>query len=204
MRRKSFLQLFVGNNGCLQEAIHASLDFTMHKVVGDKLLELIKGHDFSRDYMDRNANVLEVILQRCAKKEILKIDSHETAIKCQNNTIEQSFDGWQISSLGTGTAGVVNLITANRVPDPTWLCFLRMISTNHWQVCSFASIWHLVGMYEEDSVSSCWHVTIRSKSLCKSSEFFCICLNPQSFIATLAQFIIFSHSTCVGIDGCAV
>jgi hypothetical protein len=38
---KSFLQLFVGNNGCLREAIHASSDFGIHKVVGDKLLELI-------------------------------------------------------------------------------------------------------------------------------------------------------------------
>jgi hypothetical protein len=197
MWRKSFLQLFVGNNGCLWEAIHASSDFRIHKVVGDQLLELIQCHDFSRDYMDRNVNVLEVILQRCAKKEILKIDSHEMAIGCRNNTIEQSFDGWQISSLSTGTARLVNLIATNSVADPMWPCFLKTISTNNLQVCSFASIWHLVGMNEEDSVGSCWHVTIRFKSLCESSEFFCICLNPQTSITTLVQFIIFSHGFAV-------
>jgi len=59
-------------------------------------------------------------------------------------------------------------------------------------------------MNKEDGVSSCWYVTIRTKSLCKSPELLCICPNPQIAITTLAEFIIFGNGLSVRIDGSAV
>jgi len=124
MGGKELLELLVGQEPGLGEAIHAALNFNIDVPIVDQGVEPVVVHDVSGEHGDRDARVCIILgLHGGAQIKIFEITHHAFGMGCGDYTVEEDLDGGEVCSFGADIAGIVNAITAHSPMDTVggWL-----------------------------------------------------------------------------------
>ncbi len=198
---KELLELLVGQELGLGEAIHAALNFNIDVPIVDQGVEPVVVHDVSGEHGDRDARVCIILgLHGGAQIKIFEITHHAFGMGCGDYTVEEDLDSGEVHSFGADIASIVNAITTHSPTDVVGDGFFGVEGTDHTEIGGFGAWGELADGNEMHCVGS----GSFGCALCKAMDLSSVRGPPQGTIAAAAQFRVFSQFPRVGVESVAM
>ena len=115
------------------EAVDVALDFEVNSIVAHEGVEVVLINEFLRDVGEFDADILWTV-EGCLEIEGFHVEGEEIGTFAGEHTVEDQFDQVEGSYLGTGIAGIYNVVTCNCNTWAIGIAFVWAKGTHNFRI----------------------------------------------------------------------
>ena len=135
---KMFAESDIGEIASLREAVHSLANLDEDGAVVHEWEEIVLLDDVVRDSFERDAHVF-IPFHGGIEIEIFDIHGHEFCVESRESTVDEQFDGGELSGLGANAAVVLDAVASSSEADAVWLLFGWLVGCDDADVGSLSA-----------------------------------------------------------------
>jgi len=195
VRGKVGNQFVIGKMSGLGKPVHAFDDADENVAIVNEVLEIALGENGSRDLVDWDSHVLEVI-HFIVEVEVLDVNGAELCIRHGEDAVKEEFGGDESSSFGADIAGIVDAIASDGKANATRFAFVGAVSNDKAEIGRRVTRWNIGTLDEVDCIGADRALV----ALRKAANFFHTAFLPEGTVRTVKQVFVLDEVASIGVD----